>query len=76
MFLVQNERAKLTANWLNTLATATIAAGVFAPLAAVIYGVSQPPAFRIPLAAMAAACFVFGTFLHVLGRLVLGRLQE
>jgi hypothetical protein len=76
VFLVHNERTKLTANWLNTLATATVAAGVFAPLAALIYGVSHPPVAGIPLAVLAAACFIFGTFLHVLGRLMLRRLRE
>jgi hypothetical protein len=37
MFLVHNERTKLTATWLNTLATALIAAGVFAPAVAALY---------------------------------------
>lgn len=76
MFLVHNERTKLTASWLNTLATATVAAGVFAPLAALIYGVSQTPPSSLPFAALTVACFVFGAFLHFLGRLVLGRLRE
>lgn len=47
MFLIHNEQTKLTANWLNALAAATVAAGVFAPVAALIYGLSQtPPAGR------------------------------
>jgi hypothetical protein len=40
MFLVENERTKLTAGWLNALATALVATGVFAPAAALLYGVS------------------------------------
>jgi hypothetical protein len=40
--LVRNERTKLTAAWLNTLATALVAAGFFAPAAALLYGLSQP----------------------------------
>ena len=38
MFLVHNEQTKLTAAWLNTLATALVAAGTFAPFAALFYG--------------------------------------
>ncbi len=37
MHLIHNERTKLTATWLNTLATAFLAAGLFAPLAALAY---------------------------------------
>lgn len=39
MSLLHNERVKLTASWLNTLATATATVGVLAPLASVVYGV-------------------------------------
>jgi hypothetical protein len=35
---VRNERRKLTASWLNAIATALMAAGVFAPVASQIYG--------------------------------------
>jgi hypothetical protein len=41
MFLVHNERTKLTATWLNALATALIAAGLFAPFAALFYGLTE-----------------------------------
>ena len=41
MFLVHNERTKLTATWFNGLATALIAAGFFAPLAALFYGLTE-----------------------------------
>jgi uncharacterized membrane protein YdjX (TVP38/TMEM64 family) len=76
VFLVANERTKLTANWLNSLATATVATGVFAPVAALIYGVSQVPTPGFPLSLLTAACFAFGAFLHVLARLALRRLRE
>jgi hypothetical protein len=33
MPLIENERVKLTATWLNTLAAATIVTGVLAPIA-------------------------------------------
>jgi hypothetical protein len=74
--LIHNEQIKLTANWLNTLATAIVAAGVFAPLAAQIYGVSQMPRFGVPVALLTGCCFVFGAVLHLLGRLALRRLRE
>ena len=75
MSLVHNEQTKLTASWLSALATAVIAAGAVAPLAALIYGVSGAPASGVPLLLVAASCFAFGTFLHALGRLSLRRLR-
>ena len=47
MSLVDNERVKLTATWLNTLASATATVGVLAPLASFIYGLGQSPLSRI-----------------------------
>ena len=38
MSLIDNERAKLTANWLNTLSAGTIIAGCVTPLVAIAYG--------------------------------------
>ncbi|MDI3469737.1 MAG: hypothetical protein OJF62_001800 [Pseudolabrys sp.] len=76
MVLIHNERAKLLANWLNTLATALIAAGVFAPAAALVYGA---PSLSLPvdrLLLLATGCFAVGGILHVLGWLALGRLRE
>jgi hypothetical protein len=35
---VRNERRKLTSSWFNAIATALMAAGVFAPVASQIYG--------------------------------------
>ena len=76
MFLIQNEQTKLTANWLNALATALVATAVFAPLAALLYGVSGAPSSGLPLLLTAVACFVVGVSLHILARLALGRLRE
>ena len=76
MFLIANERTKLTANWLNALATGIIAAGAFAPMAVSIYGVSHPGLSWLLLSLLSATCFAFGVFLHVLGRLALRRLRE
>lgn len=76
MHLIHNERTKLTASWLNTLATALVAAGVFAPLAAWTYGLSELPVSGAGLAAIAVACGVAGGSLHVTGVALLGRLRE
>lgn len=76
MFLVQNERTKLTAAWLNALAAALIAAGVFAPVVALMYGLSQVSADGSRLSMMTLGCLAGGVFIHWLGRAVLGRLRE
>jgi ABC-type multidrug transport system permease subunit len=76
MFLVHNERTKLTASWLKTLATALVAAGVFAPAAALMYGVSRPVPSTFPLLLLTVGCFAGAVVLHVLGWLALGRLRE
>ena len=76
MFLVHNERTKLTASWLNTLATALIAAGVFAPAAALIYGLSQLLPSGLLLSLLTIGCFTGAVVLHILGWLALGRLRE
>lgn len=76
MFLVENERVKLTANWLNALATALVAAGVFAPAAALVYGLSQLAISAISIFGILIVCLSCGLLLHGLGRLILGRLRE
>ena len=76
MFLVHNERTKLTATWLNALATALVAAGFFAPAAALIYGLSQLAIGRGTMVALALGCLCLGAGIHIIGRAVLGRLRE
>ncbi len=76
MFLVHNERTKLTASWLNTLATALMAAGAFAPVAAWLYGLSALPLGAGYLSALACACLIAGLGLHLIGLSLLGRLRE
>lgn len=76
MSLIHNERTKLTATWLNTQATALIAAGTFAPAAAVVYGLSQPGVGAIYIASLMLACWVLGWCLHLAARAFLGRLHE
>lgn len=76
MPLVRNEQTKLTASWLNALAAALVAAGVFAPVAALIYGFTPIALDNRYLLVVAFGCFVLGSVLHLLGRAFLGRLRE
>jgi hypothetical protein len=76
MHLVFNERTKHTASWLNTLATALIAAGAFAPGAAALYGVSLPAIGGSRMLGAVIGCFTVGVGLHVTGVVLLGRLRE
>jgi hypothetical protein len=76
MFLVHNERTKLTANWLNTLATALVAAGVFAPAAAVLYGLSSIQRGRGFLALILLGCVTLGVAIHLVALRLIGRMRE
>jgi Na+/melibiose symporter-like transporter len=60
MSLVYNERTKLTATWFSGLATAFMAAGLFAPLAALAYGVTQLRTPWLYLIALIILCVSVG----------------
>jgi dipeptide/tripeptide permease len=77
MSLIHNESTKLTAAWFNTLAAATVVAGVIAPMAALVFGV--PTSATISTAAFALAAIAWlglGVVLHVLAKIALRRLRE
>jgi len=76
MHLIHNERTKLTATWLNTLATAFLAAGLFAPLAALAYGLTELRLDLRTLVLIITLCSAVGGLLHWAGRFILGRLLE
>lgn len=76
MNLVHNERIKLTATWFNGLATASIAAGLFAPLAALAYGITELRIAWFYVIGLTVLCIGVGTLLHWAGRRFLGRLLE
>src|SRR5262245_18541727 len=76
MSLIYNERTKLTQTWFNTMATALMAAGIFAPLAALLYGVADVRAERLAMTTLIVVCVAGGALLHWIGRLILGRLRE
>jgi hypothetical protein len=73
---VRNERRKLTASWLNAIATALVAAGVFAPVASQIYGFGSNRADQTLVLASSSVCLAVSLILHLVGRQVLGGLEE
>jgi len=76
MFLVHNERTKLTASWFNALATALLAAGVFAPAAAALYGISSFPLGRGLAVVILLGCMAAAVAIHLSAWLLLGRMRE
>lgn len=76
MFLVHNERTKLTATWFNTLATALIAAGFFGPVAALVYQIAPISIGTAYVTAVAFCCLGLGGVLHLIGFVFLRRLRE
>lgn len=76
MSLVHNEKTKLTATWMNTLASGSLLVGVVTPTAAVIYG---PTRLTAPAWAAGLAGLVFillGLALHLFARGMLEGLKE
>lgn len=76
MSLVHNERTKLTATFLNTVAVATIGASLVVPFFALLYGLGGD-AIQIRNFALAAPVwFLIGVGIHLIARAVLGGLKE
>jgi hypothetical protein len=76
MSLIDNERTKLTANWLNALAAGVVITGVVAPIVGVIYGVLGPSgAGYLILAGSSMIWLAMGTALHFLARRLLKGLR-
>ena len=76
MSLIHNERTKLTATLFNTMATAFVAAGLFAPVAAIVYGISDLRIGKVYIATLFLVCGIVGAALHWAGRAMLGSLRE
>lgn len=77
MSKVADERAKLTANLLNTAATGVFITGAVAPLVAAFYGV--PGASQVGLGWLGSGsvvCILIVAALHLWARAILGRLSE
>jgi hypothetical protein len=69
--LIGNERTKLTAAFLNGVATATVGAGAIAPLVAATYGIPGAT-----LALVGLCWLVAGIVIHLVARWLLRRLRE
>ena len=70
------ERAKLTANFLNALASGTILAAIVAPYIGWGLWTLHPGADLGNVLGLSAFGFVIGVVLHLLARRVLGGLDE
>lgn len=74
--LVENEQLKLTAAWLNTLATAIFTVGGFGPIVSYGFGLVPNTIERPTVFAAAGTCLVVATTIHLVARSVLGGLSE
>ena len=77
MSLIENERTKLTATYLNTAATGCLGAGVVAPLAAAVFGLAGPglPISTLTLGLGILIFLVASILLHLAARYVLKGLK-
>lgn len=76
MSLVHNERTKLTATWLNALASGMVVTGVIAPAVAVFYGVLGPGESGAAIIGISGLVWLFtGTALHFIALATLRRLR-
>ena len=72
----RNEQRKLTATYLNTIASAILALGGIAPLAAIVYG-NLPISNGVwVLTLILAVCICISLALHFLARALLVRIEE
>ena len=77
MSLIHNERTKLSAPALNSIALASIAAGFITPLAAISFDVPGSAARGVMTTTLfALAWLVTGGVLHLAARYLLGMLRE
>lgn len=73
---VRNERRKLLASGLNTLAGATVTVGALAPTASIVYGMTVPIRPGAEVALVVAIWMIGGVILHSMAQVVLGRIEE
>lgn len=72
MNVIRNEQTKLTATFLNGIATAIFAVGGVAPMISSLNGGIAP---RGVLIAVSGVCFLAALALHLIARRVLERLE-
>jgi len=73
MSLINNERAKLSATYLNGIAIAIIAVGGLAPMIATLNGPSPPSLSGT--SAVGGICILISAILHFIARAILGSLR-
>jgi hypothetical protein len=74
--LIRNERVKLLANWLNTIATGVITVGIFTPLVLRIYEIGEPTKNDSFVNALLVVCIAAALGIHLLGQLLLEALDD
>ena len=75
--MIHNERVKLLAALLNTMAGSSFTVGVAAPVAAAFFYSAGPANLRLPaVVAGATAWLVIASVLHIAAQRVLGGLRE
>ena len=72
MSLIENERQKLTANWLNAIASGMIITGGVAPLVAIALNVANAAFSTVLVSTAIWLSVAFG--LHLFARRLLGKL--
>jgi hypothetical protein len=75
MSIIQNERLKYIANAFDRASTSCLTVGVFAPIAAALYTSASAQIGAIQFASAVAAWIFCAAILHLLGRVLLRRLQ-
>lgn len=76
MSLIQNERTKLTANWLNAMASGVIVTGVVAPSIALLFQFGAAASLNIWLIGAASTIWLLGgIILHLTARFILRSLR-
>ncbi len=71
----RTEALKLFASWLNAISAGLITVGVFTPLAAWIYGLSEPKNLAL-IGSLPIVCILGALAIHLLGQLAIDRLEN
>jgi hypothetical protein len=71
-----NEQLKLFANLANALSAAFVSVGLIGPMFALFYGLVTVNFALLPIAIGALICMAMSTGLHLVGRAILGGIQE
>lgn len=73
---VRNERAKLLASFMNTIAATFLSAGCIGPALALFYGIAPATTGAGIIAAGAGICIAMSAGIHRIGWLILGGIRE